>query len=266
MKKIVVVEDQQVLATIYKTKLVAEGFDVEVAVDGLAGLDLIKRVKPELVLLDLMMPGRNGLEVLKELRETADFGDLPVIIFTGSAGASRTSEAWQAGATMVLSKASHSPKQLIESIKQAIASAAKPNSTDNQDSRQVVETEMRARTSATVLLVEDNRDTSAVLSLILDRAGHSVRGVESQSAALKDAALGKFDVLIMSRSTVDGSTLELCRRLREDHPRMPIVMYGCGALTSEQRTALDAGVTRYVATAEELLSLSHTVCAVMRKD
>ncbi len=66
MKTIVVVEDQQVLATAYSNKFRGEGFNVEVAMDGEAGLDLITRITPDLVLLDLHLPKLSGLEVLKK--------------------------------------------------------------------------------------------------------------------------------------------------------------------------------------------------------
>jgi two-component system, OmpR family, response regulator VicR len=107
MKKIVVVEDQQVLANIYRTKLTAEGYQVEVATDGDQGLELIKRTRPDLVLLDLMLPKMNGMQVLKTLRSFPDFQTLPIIVFSGSGGSVRTDEALDEGATMVLSKSSH---------------------------------------------------------------------------------------------------------------------------------------------------------------
>jgi two-component system response regulator VicR len=62
MKKIVVVDDQPVLASIYRAKFLAEGFNVDVAADGEAALELIERVKPDVVLLDLMLPKIKGID------------------------------------------------------------------------------------------------------------------------------------------------------------------------------------------------------------
>ena len=124
MSKIVVVEDQQVLATVYRNKFVAEGYQVEVASDGEAGLALINTTQPDLVILDLILPKMNGIDVLKNVRANPVFQTLPVIIFSN---ASLVEEAWKAGATMVLSKSSHSPKQIVESVRAALQAAS-----DNQ--------------------------------------------------------------------------------------------------------------------------------------
>ena len=84
MKKILVVEDNQVVASVYRTKLQAEGFQVEVASDGEAGLEMINRHKPDLVLLDLMLPKLSGVEILKEIRAQPEFQALHVIVFSSS--------------------------------------------------------------------------------------------------------------------------------------------------------------------------------------
>jgi len=102
MPKIVVVEDQQVLATVYRNKFVAEGYQVEVASDGETGLALINTTKPDLVVLDLMLPKLNGIEVLKSLRANPLFQTLPVIIFSNASLPGMVEEAWNSGATMVL--------------------------------------------------------------------------------------------------------------------------------------------------------------------
>src|SRR5258708_7600791 len=109
MPKIIVIEDQKVLATVYRNKFIAEGYQVEVAADGEAGLALINSSKPDLVILDLMLPRMNGIEVLKKVRANPLFQSLPVIIFSNASLPGMVEEAWTAGATMVLSKSSHSP-------------------------------------------------------------------------------------------------------------------------------------------------------------
>ena len=85
MKRIVVVDDQPILGTIYRTKFTAEGFQVDVASDGEQALELIGRTNPDLVLLDLNLPKINGMEVLKRLRAQSSFLTLPVIVFSANA-------------------------------------------------------------------------------------------------------------------------------------------------------------------------------------
>jgi CheY-like chemotaxis protein len=122
-KTIVVVEDNQIVAAIYRSKLQAEGFLVEVAEDGQGGLEMIERVRPDLVLLDLVLPKLSGVEVLKQLRAQPDFQALPVIVFSSSYV---SDEAWEAGATQVLNKASHCPKLVVEEVKTLLAATLTP--------------------------------------------------------------------------------------------------------------------------------------------
>lgn len=128
-KNIIVVEDNPVIASVYRTKLQAEGFYVEVAPDGLAGLKTIERVRPDLVLLDLVLPKMSGIEVLTNLRAQTDFQNLPVIVFSSSYV---SDEAWQAGATRVLNKASHTPNQVVEEVKTLLAESQASASTANE--------------------------------------------------------------------------------------------------------------------------------------
>jgi DNA-binding response OmpR family regulator len=82
MSKIAIIEDDLAIAQMYRLKFEAEGYHVEIAENGRLGLDLCEQMKPDLVLLDLMMPEMNGDEMLEKMRGT-DWGkDIKVIILT----------------------------------------------------------------------------------------------------------------------------------------------------------------------------------------
>jgi CheY-like chemotaxis protein len=123
MKKIVIVEDQQVIANVYRSKFAAEGFQVEIAFDGERGLELINEMQPDAVLLDWRLPKLSGRQILDQLRKTPKFQSLPVIVFSESSLPPMVHEAWTAGATMVLSKSMHSPNQVIEAVKHGLLKA-----------------------------------------------------------------------------------------------------------------------------------------------
>ncbi len=127
-KTVVIVEDNQLVASVYRSKLQAEGFSVEVAADGQAGLETIERARPDLVLLDLVLPKISGVEILEKLRARADFKNLPVIVFSSSYV---SDEAWRAGATEVLNKASNSPKQVVEEVKNLLAASSSTQTADS---------------------------------------------------------------------------------------------------------------------------------------
>ena len=92
MKRIIVIEDNVMAANLYQTVLTREGYQVEVASDGEAGLAAIARSSPDLVLLDLMLPKVDGFEVLRRIRATPDLVGLPVIITSNAYTAPRLEE------------------------------------------------------------------------------------------------------------------------------------------------------------------------------
>ena len=69
MAKIAIVEDDQAISMMYRIKFEAEGFEVETAANGKLGLELVEKMKPDIILLDLMMPEMNGEEMLEHLRK-----------------------------------------------------------------------------------------------------------------------------------------------------------------------------------------------------
>lgn len=270
--RIVVVEDQKVLATVYRNKFIAEGYQVEVASDGIEGLNLINKTKPDLVILDLMLPKLSGLEVLKKVRANPIFQSLPIIIFSNAALPGLVEEAWKAGATMVLSKSNHSPKQIVESVRTALKAASddQPNADPAEMNDSVapapgVLATQPGSTTGHVLLVEDQPDIRALLSFMLDQSGHQLTSVESHGGALHKARVQKFDVCLLNRACPDGLGVTLCRQLRHVYPRLPIVIYSTAALPTEQQAGLDSGARAYLTKPGDLLNIGNLVAELIKE-
>ena len=117
MKKILIIEDDQIVANIYRNKFAVEGYDVVTAADGQTGLESIRNLRPDAVVLDLMLPKLSGVELMKKLRAEPEFQQLPIVVFSNTYLTNLVQEAWKAGATKCLSKANCSPKQLIEIVR-----------------------------------------------------------------------------------------------------------------------------------------------------
>jgi two-component system, OmpR family, phosphate regulon response regulator PhoB len=124
LKRIIVIEDNVMAANLYQAALTRDGYRVEIASDGEAGLAAIARSSPDLVLLDLMLPKVDGFEVLRRIRAMPDLAELPVIITSNAYTAPRLEELRRAGATQIVTKASMSPKELTRVVRQALEQLA----------------------------------------------------------------------------------------------------------------------------------------------
>jgi len=120
MKKILIIEDNQIVANVYRNKLAVEGYQVEIALDGETGLKVMRTFKPDMIVLDLMLPKMSGVDVIKQIRSEDDFARLPVIVFSNTYLTNLIQEAWKAGATKCLSKASCSPKEVLDLVRHTI--------------------------------------------------------------------------------------------------------------------------------------------------
>jgi CheY-like chemotaxis protein len=253
MKRIVVVDDQPILGTIYRTKFTAEGYHVDVAADGEQALDMIQSSNPDLVLLDLNLPKIDGIEVLKRIRAQSSFLTLPVIVFSGSARLGITEAAYAAGATIVLSKSNTSPKQLIETVNRTLASAAQPVPGRVPEISMTQVREFQAK--GHVVLLEDHADTRAIISQLLRRKGHHVTSVLAHADAIMLARTNRIDVFLINRGQADSSTA-FCREMRTAFPDTPVIVYSTEAKAAEKEEVLRAGAHRYLGTPEELLDVA----------
>lgn len=124
MAKIVIVEDDQMLAEIYQTRMQLAGYDCHVAYDGLSGLALIRDVMPDLVLLDLMLPQLSGDQVLAQMRKH-DWGkDIKVIVLTNISEAEAPEGIKELGIERYIVKANISNDELDEIVAQTLNPAA----------------------------------------------------------------------------------------------------------------------------------------------
>lgn len=121
MIKIAIVEDDQVISQMYRIKFESENYDVETADNGILGLELIKSMNPDIVLLDLMMPEMNGDEMLKKLRSEKWGKNVRVIILTNVGEQEIPREVKELGVSAVILKADMTPSQVVTLVKKVLA-------------------------------------------------------------------------------------------------------------------------------------------------
>lgn len=116
--KIAIIEDDLAISQMYRIKFEAEGMAVETAENGKLGLELAEKMKPDIILLDLMMPEMNGDEMLQKLRST-DWGkNIKVVILTNMGEQEIPKEVKDLSVSAVILKADMTPRQVAEIIKQ----------------------------------------------------------------------------------------------------------------------------------------------------
>jgi DNA-binding response OmpR family regulator len=116
-KKILVVEDENSLQNAMKEFLLAEKFDVVVADDGEMAVNLAKSKKPDLIILDIILPKKDGFEVLTELKQDSRTENIPVILLTNLEDADSVERAFSLGINMYLVKSNYSLSDIVDRIK-----------------------------------------------------------------------------------------------------------------------------------------------------
>lgn len=117
MSKVLLVEDDPVILRLYTKTLQLEGFEVQEADNGLSALEQIPNFKPEIILLDIMMPTMNGIEFLKRITAGTEDGKIPVIVLTNVADSDVTMEAVRNGASLILIKSQTEPDDVVKAIR-----------------------------------------------------------------------------------------------------------------------------------------------------
>ena len=120
MKKILFIEDEAGLQKVITETLVAEGFEVLSALDGELGLSQAQKEHPDLILLDLILPKKDGFTVLKELKENPETQDIPVIVLTNLETAGDVEKILSLGATTYLVKVNYDLADIVKKVKDTL--------------------------------------------------------------------------------------------------------------------------------------------------
>lgn len=122
MAKILIIEDDPLISRMYQKIFTFEHYEVETALDGEEGLNKIKLSKPTVVLLDVMMPKMNGLQVLDQVKKDIDptIKNIPIIMLTNLAGQQDAEAALTKGAVKYIVKSEHDPKDIALMVKEVV--------------------------------------------------------------------------------------------------------------------------------------------------
>jgi CheY-like chemotaxis protein len=121
MKKILILEDDLVVRSIYRRKFEMSGYQVETAEEGTAALNLLPVFKPDIIQVDIMLPGIDGVEVIRQIRAWPEFHLVPILVISSFYRPDLAKEAWKAGATKCVSKMDCTPNLALELVEQILS-------------------------------------------------------------------------------------------------------------------------------------------------
>ena len=119
-KKILLVEDEEIMISLLKRKLTSEGYEISVARDGEEGLKVMRKTKPDLILLDIVMPKMGGFEVMEKMQKDKELKKIPVIVISNSGQPVELDKAQALGAKDWLIKTEFDPQEVVEKIKKQL--------------------------------------------------------------------------------------------------------------------------------------------------
>lgn len=121
MTKILLVDDDPLLVRMYQTKLQNDGYEVVTAGNGEEALNRVEESKPDLILLDVMMPKMDGLQVLGKLKDNLDTKSIPVIMLSNVSSSDADSQkGLEMGATAYMVKSDYLPKEVVQKVKEIL--------------------------------------------------------------------------------------------------------------------------------------------------
>ena len=120
MPRISIIEDDQLISQMYRMKLEAEGYDVDVADNGMNGIEMVAQKNPDLILLDYSLPDIDGSAVLKEVRRNGAAAETPVIVLTNMDNEVVENDLAKWNITDYIVKANLTPREVVAKIKQAL--------------------------------------------------------------------------------------------------------------------------------------------------
>ncbi len=120
MKKILLIEDDPFLSEMYIDKFVQSGFQIKVATDGKEGINKVKSSRPDLILLDVVLPKMDGFEILRELKKDSKLEKIPVILLTNLGQKNEIEKGMSLGAEEYIIKAHFTPTAVVVKVKEVL--------------------------------------------------------------------------------------------------------------------------------------------------
>lgn len=220
MKKILIIEDEEVLLDVLKDKLTRQGYEVAVARDGEEGLAKMREGKPDLILLDIIMPKKDGFEVLTEINQDKELVTIPVIIISNSGQPVEIDRALKLGVKDYLIKTEFNPEEVIEKVTkifgQKIQNRNKKTTHQVTDKKEVMKEKKINNGGNKILIVEDDRFLRELIVKKLQNEGYEIAVAMDGEEALKKIKEEKPVLVLLDLILPGIDGFEVLRQVKKD--------------------------------------------------
>jgi DNA-binding response OmpR family regulator len=211
MKKILIIEDEEVLLNILKEKLQIEGYDVFIAKDGVEGVALMREIKPDLVLLDILMPRQDGFEVLDDMRNDATLKDVPVIIISNSGQPVEIDRALKLGAKDYLVKAEFDPQEVVEKVQRFLGKSEKVEKKEEKKNAGEV-----TPANYKILIVEDDKFLRDLMTQKIAKDGFNVVEATDGESGYQKIVSEKPSIVLLDLIMPGLDGFEVLKKIQEN--------------------------------------------------
>ena len=251
-KTIVLVEDEKTIANLIELRLKRAGYEVKVVHDGQEGLDAIFSSAPDLVLLDMLLPGLSGFDILKKLKEKQLLPDLPVIIISNSVQPIQLERAIDMGARDYLIKVNFTPDVVVEKVDAIFEQKLK-----------VVSPGARR-----ILLVEDEKILADSIERTFVKKQHQIFKAANAREAKKVLKDENIDLILLDIILPDVDGFKLLDEFKQDDATkdIPVVIISNLGQREEIEKGENAGATDYIIKSDtQLKDLIKKISILLRR-
>lgn len=243
--KILLIEDEEALVEVLAVKLKKENYQVEVAYDGESGYEKIKKWKPDLILLDIVLPKMDGYEVLEKLNE--DKNKTPVIIISNSGQFVELEKTQKLGAVDFLVKTQFDPSEVVTKVRNYLENKSIAK---NKEIKPKEDEAGGKKIGVKVLIVEDDSFLREICVKKLMKEGFTVFEAVDGEQSLKEIEQIKPDVVLLDimLPAIDG--FEVLSKIRSSKDqkikKVPVIMLSNLGQEEDIRKAIDMGADSYL--------------------
>ena len=204
LPKILIVEDDPDQILMYTVEFESYNFQVVISRKGSESAQLATKEQPDVILLDILMEDKSGLDVLRELKGTEETKHIPVIVFTNFSKEKFEQEAKELGAAKFITKTSRVPREIVADVRELIGLNLEEEKME------------KARRSENILMIEDNPYHRQMYMTKFSHAGFSLITAVNGEEGLRQVHEGGIDVILLDLALPGMSGVDVLKKLQGD--------------------------------------------------